>query len=593
MNVELVVVNGSAAGARYAIDQDAVLIGRAPNSHIVLSEPEVGWRHCEIRRQGERFSLTDLRSTLGTYINGKRATERWLEDRDQIGIGKTVLMFRNGAAAEPSGSPATSETAEARPILLAACSAVFLFRALAASMSGEPNLLLQSQILRLVGDLIPASGGVLLLGASLAELQDALGAHPRAEADRFGGFLEPVCEEGAYANEESLVIGVPLYLSGDLAGVLIMQLPPGERPRLATHLETLTAIASLAAIGFEANREVETLRAEKALLEAEIGQASGIVGRSPAIRRLLELIDRLAPRDTTVLITGESGTGKELIARALHDKSVRRERPFIAVNCAALSETLFESELFGHEKGAFTGAVSLKRGRFELAEGGTIFLDEVGELALSLQPKLLRVLQQREFERVGGTHPHPLDIRIIAATNRDLADDVREGRFREDLYHRLNVVTLNSPPLRDHADDILLLASYFLERSAKRCKRQILGISPEASELLVHYSWPGNVRELENAMERAVVLGVSDRVLPEDLPEGLLETGPRDASARYHLSVGHAKREAILEAYAQGNWDYKQAARTLGLHPNYLLRLVRNLGLREELNRLQAGGAAR
>ena len=593
MNVELVVVKGSAAGTRYPIDQDVLLIGRAPNSHIVLSEPEVGWRHTEIRRQGERFSLTDLRSTLGTYINGTRSAERWLEDRDQIGIGKTILMFRNGSAAEPSASAVSPEPAEARPILLAACSAVFLFRALAASMIGEPNFLLQSQILRLVGDLIPASGGVLLLGGSLAELQDALAAHPREEADRFGGVLEPVCEEGAYTNEKTLVIGVPLYLSGDLAGVLIMQLPPAERPRLATHLETLTAISSLAAIGFEANREVETLRAVKALLEAEIGQASGIVGRSPAIRRLLELIDRLAPRDTTVLITGESGTGKELIARALHDKSLRRERPFIAVNCAALSETLFESELFGHEKGAFTGAISLKRGRFELAEGGTIFLDEVGELALSLQAKLLRVLQQREFERVGGTHPHPLDIRIIAATNRDLADDVREGRFREDLYHRLNVVTLNSPPLREHADDILLLANYFLERSAKRCKRQIVGISPEASELLVHYSWPGNVRELENAMERAVVLGVSDRVLPEDLPEGLLETGTRDASARYHLSVGHAKREAILEAYAQGNWDYKQAARTLGLHPNYLLRLVRNLGLREELNRLQAGGAAR
>jgi transcriptional regulator with GAF, ATPase, and Fis domain len=593
MNVELVVVNGSGAGARYPIDQDSVLIGRAPNSNIVLSEPDVGWRHCQIRRQGERVSLTDLRSSLGTYINGIRSTECWLEDRDQIGIGKTVLMFRRGAAPEASVSLAPSEAAEARPILLAACSAVFFFRALAASMSGEPNTLLQSQILRLVGDLIPASGGVLLLGGSLAELQEALAAHPREEAAGYGRVLEAVCEEGAYADAETLVIGVPLYLSGDLAGVLIMQLPHAESPRLATHLETLTAIGSLAAIGFEANREVETLRAEKALLEAEIGQASGIVGRSPAIRRLLELIDRLAPRDTTVLITGESGTGKELIARALHDKSPRRARPFIAVNCAALSETLFESELFGHEKGAFTGAISLKRGRFELAEGGTIFLDEVGELALSLQAKLLRVLQQREFERVGGTHPHPLDIRIIAATNRDLADDVREARFREDLYHRLNVVTLNSPPLREHADDILLLAAYFLERSAKRCKRQVLGISPEASDLMVHYSWPGNVRELENAMERAVVLGVSDRVLPEDLPEGLLETGTRDASARYHLSVGHAKREAILEAYAQGNWDYKQAARTLGLHPNYLLRLVRNLGLREEINRLQAGGAAR
>ena len=315
MNVELVVVSGSAAGARYPIDRDAVLIGRAPNSHIVLSEPDVGWRHCEIRRQGERFSLTDLRSTLGTYINGMRSAEHWLEDRDQIGIGKTVLMFRNGAAAEPSASLASLEAAEARPILLAACSAVFLFRALAASMSGEPNILLQRQILRLVGDLIPASGGILLLGTSLAELQEALAAHPREEASRYERVLEAVCEEGAYADAATLVIGVPLYLSGELAGVLIMQLPPGERPRLATHLETLTAIASLAAVGFEANREVETLRAEKALLEAEIGQASGIVGRSPAIHRLLELIDRLAPRDTTVLITGESGTGKELLAR--------------------------------------------------------------------------------------------------------------------------------------------------------------------------------------------------------------------------------------------------------------------------------------
>jgi transcriptional regulator with GAF, ATPase, and Fis domain len=460
-------------------------------------------------------------------------------------------------------------------------------------MVGEPNILLQRQILRLVADLIPTSGGVLLLGSSLADLQEALAARPPEEEDSFGRVLEPVCEEGAYADAATLLIGVPLYLSGDLAGVLIMRLPSPERPRLAAHLETLTAIASLAAVGFQANREVETLRAEKALLEEEIGQASGIVGRSPAIRRLLELVDRVAPRDTTVLITGESGTGKELIARALHDKSLRHERPFIAVNCAALSETLFESELFGHEKGAFTGAISLKRGRFELAQGGTIFLDEVGELASSLQAKLLRVLQQREFERVGGTHPHPLDIRIIAATNRDLADDVREGRFREDLYHRLNVVTLNSPPLRERAEDVPLLANYFLERSAKRCNRHVLGISPEASGMLVQYSWPGNVRELENAMERAVVLGVSDRVLPEDLPESLVETAPRDASARYHLSVGHAKREAILEAYAQGNWDYKQAARTLGLHPNYLLRLVRNLGLREELNRLHAGGAAR
>jgi Nif-specific regulatory protein len=263
------------------------------------------------------------------------------------------------------------------------------------------------------------------------------------------------------------------------------------------------------------------------------------------------------------------------------------------VNCAALSESLFESELFGHEKGAFTGAISLKKGRFELAEGGTIFLDEVGELASGLQAKLLRVLQQREFERVGGTQPHALDIRVIAATNRDLNADVSEGRFREDLYHRLNVVTLESPPLRDRREDILPLALFFLNRSAERCKRQVVGISPEAQEMLRQYAWPGNVRELENAMERAVVLGLSELVLPEDLPETLLEAAPREAETKYHHSVGQAKREAIVDAYVQGKGDYKIAATLLGLHPNYLLRLVRNLGLRDEINRALANSKQR
>jgi transcriptional regulator with PAS, ATPase and Fis domain len=263
------------------------------------------------------------------------------------------------------------------------------------------------------------------------------------------------------------------------------------------------------------------------------------------------------------------------------------------VNCAALSETLFESELFGHEKGAFTGAVALKRGRFELAQGGTIFLDEVGELASGLQAKLLRVLQQREFERVGGTQAYPLDIRIIAATNRDLAADVAEGRFREDLYHRLNVVALQSPPLRDRKEDIPRLAEFFLRRSAERCKRHVEGLSPEVQHMISQYSWPGNVRELENAMERAVVLGVSEMVLPEDLPETLLEAAPRDTEAKYHHSVGQAKRDAILDAYVQGNGDYKQAAKLLGLHPNYLLRLVRNLELREEINRSLAVAGSR
>jgi transcriptional regulator with GAF, ATPase, and Fis domain/pSer/pThr/pTyr-binding forkhead associated (FHA) protein len=588
MSPELIVVNGPLAGGRYPWVAGDLLIGRAPNAHIVLSDAEVSWRHSQIQQRGDRFLITDLRSSLGTYINGVRSAERWLEDRDQIGIGKTVLMFRTGASEEAieAARPAPCDT---KPVLLAACGLVFLFRALAATVDGAQNHILRTQILRLVYDLVPSEDGFLLFGSSVSELLARI--RKSAAQPEFEALVKRVCEEGAVVEAKLSTIGVPLYLEGNLGGVLLVQVREKEESRLAAHLETLTAVASLASVGFEANHELETLKAENAFFKSQIADSSGIVGNSPSIRRLLELVDRVAPRDTTVLITGESGTGKELIARALHERSPRRERPFIAVNCAALSETLFESELFGHEKGAFTGAISLKRGRFELAQGGTIFLDEVGELAVPLQAKLLRVLQQREFERVGGTQVLSLDIRVVAATNRNLSEDVREGKFREDLYHRLNVVTLASPPLRDRREDVPLLARVFLERSAERCKRHVVGLTPEAEELLCQYSWPGNVRELENAMERAVVLGVSDLVLPEELPETLFEAAPLSAGTRYHSSVTQSKRESILEAYAQGNGDYKIAARILGLHPNYLLRLVRNLGLREEINRQQSSSS--
>src|SRR5207253_4817365 len=250
---------------------------------------------------------------------------------------------------------------------------------------------------------------------------------------------------------------------------------------------------------------------------------SGIVGESPAIVKLLQMIARLAPRDTSVLILGESGTGKELVARALHRQSPRAAKPFAAINCAALTETLLESELFGHEKGAFTGAVAQKKGKLEAAEGGTVFLDEVGELAAPLQAKLLRVLQEREFERVGGTRPIKLDIRLIAATNVDLNEASRTGKFRQDLYYRLNVVSLEVPPLREHPQDIPLLAAYFIARYSEKVNRRVAGISPKARTCLLHYSWPGNVRELENAIERAVVLGSTELILPEDLPDSILE----------------------------------------------------------------------
>jgi DNA-binding NtrC family response regulator len=286
-----------------------------------------------------------------------------------------------------------------------------------------------------------------------------------------------------------------------------------------------------------------------------------------------------------VLIQGESGTGKELAARAIHSKSPRSDKPFVAINCAAIPENLLESELFGHEKGAFTGAQAQRKGKLESANGGVVFLDEIGELAPGLQVKLLRVLQEREFERVGGTKPVRVDIRLIAATNRNLQEEVKAGDFRQDLFYRLNVVSLTMPALRERKEDIPVLARFFVEKHCKRSGAVPKQISREAIACLMNYDWPGNVRELENAIERALVLGESDDILPEDLPEALLERDPAPGvgETKYHDAVRNLKKQLIQEAIEQAKGNFTDAARTLGVHPNYLHRLIRNLDLRGSL----------
>jgi transcriptional regulator with GAF, ATPase, and Fis domain len=251
------------------------------------------------------------------------------------------------------------------------------------------------------------------------------------------------------------------------------------------------------------------------------------------------------------------------------------------------TETLLESELFGHEKGAFTGALAQRKGRLEIADGGTLFLDEIGELSAPLQVKLLRVLQEREFERVGGTRTIKVDIRLLTATNRNLEDLITQGLFRQDLFYRLNVLQLEMPPLRQRQEDILLLAKYFAVRYGEKCNRKIISISSEAQKRLLSYDWPGNVRELENAIERAVVLGTTDSILLEDLPEAILETETRSmpAPTKYHEAVAETKKQIILQAMDQTKSNYTDAAKLLGVHPNYLHRLIRNLNLREHLKR--------
>ena len=307
------------------------------------------------------------------------------------------------------------------------------------------------------------------------------------------------------------------------------------------------------------------------------GDDAGIVGQSPALRRVLDLARSVAPSATTVLITGESGTGKELIARAIHRWSPRAEGPFVAVNCAALPDALLESEIFGHERGAFTGAVAQRRGRFELAHGGTLFLDEIGDLSPATQAKLLRVLQEGTFERLGGTRTLKVDVRIVAATNKDLEQAVKAGRFREDLYYRLNVITLTVPPLRERPEDIPLLAQHFLRRHAQRDARNIEGLTREALDLLAAYDWPGNVRELENVIERGVVLARDPWIGPRDLPEAISRVAPepRAITVPIGMPLDEVEQRLIEETVRHTGGDKTLAAKLLGITSRTIYRKLK------------------
>jgi two-component system response regulator HydG len=312
---------------------------------------------------------------------------------------------------------------------------------------------------------------------------------------------------------------------------------------------------------------IEQNKALKKQLE-DIRAKGQMIGASPSFRRMLTLVEQVADSSATILIQGESGTGKELVARAIHERSGRRAGPFVAVNCAALPETLLESELFGYEKGAFTGAAGRKEGRFELANGGTLFLDEVADLSLVTQPKILRVLQEGEFERLGGTRTIQVDVRIVAATNQDLADMVKDKRFREDLYYRLNVITVRVPPLRERHEDIRVLAQHYLRVYAAKNGRKLDGFSNEALERLESYAWPGNVRELENLIERTVLLARKDRIDAEDLPEEVagVKRPPRDAILELvGTPLADIEQRLLDETLRITGGNKTQAAKLLGI----------------------------
>ncbi len=401
-------------------------------------------------------------------------------------------------------------------------------------------------------------------------------------------FLDRTGSRSEQEKQDISFVCVPIKLGNEVIGALSADHALADQEQLNELVRLFSVIAHMVAqavkLRQQALEEQDRLRAENVRLQEKLKDKfhpSNIIGKSKAMQVVYDLIAQVSQSNTTVLIRGESGTGKELVAHAIHYNSLRANSPFIKVNCAALPESIIESELFGHEKGAFTGAVNLRKGRFELADGGTIFLDEIGDLSLATQVKLLRVLQEKEFERVGGTATIKSNVRVIAATNRDLEELLKEGRFRQDLYYRLNVFPIHVPPLRERGTDILLLANVFAERFSKATHKNIKRISTPAIDMLMSYHWPGNVRELENCIERAVLLSNDEVIHGHHLPP-TLQTA--EASGTVHrgtlpATLDAVERELIVEALKNSRGNKAKAARSLGISERLMGLRVKKHGI--------------
>ncbi|MCB9824436.1 MAG: sigma 54-interacting transcriptional regulator [Planctomycetes bacterium] len=618
----LEVLAGATDPATFVLRDDGlergVLLGRSRDADVRILSETASRRHARIKTDGGRTMLEDLGSSNGTLLNGEPvARPAALFDGDVIAIGEVQIRYRASDDADRATAVAAAETPDAveasvDPQLAdparqagdpdAARRLRLVCRAAAAAAEASTPDEIAERLLEEIALAMAPDRATVSLFTPPDTLEVLAGRPARARPPRSRTIRQRVLERGEAvllrdAHDAEETGDKPSLVRGRFRSTLTAPLTAGDRPfgMIAVEHEEagaygpgdLEALAAVAALAGMALRNLRTLGAARAAARASLllTELPDLIGTSAAMEAVRERVRRIAPADSAVVILGETGTGKELVARHLHAASPRAARPFVALNCAAIVEGLLESELFGHEQGAFTGATERREGRIAEAADGTLFLDEIGDMPLPMQAKLLRVLAERTFTRVGGSEPLSVRCRVIAATHRDLPGRVKEGSFREDLWYRLAVVTIDLPPLRSRTGDVAVLAEALLEAAAARVGRRVPRLTPAALARLEAHAWPGNVRELGNALERALVLLDGDEIGPGDLPADVGHASPTvdDAKSTAHLptdfSLAAAEARAVAAALRAAGGRKGEAARLLGVSWPTLNRKLRAYGL--------------
>jgi DNA-binding NtrC family response regulator len=552
----LVVIEGPDAGREIELRMRGGKLGRGDDCEYKLTDPTVSRNHGSIEMRDGALTFVAEKRTL---INGAEATLHRLESGDEIVIGATKLAYlpEEGVAITRQASNVTMEVSSRQLLALTGrddrarrhlAAIAQLGDRLRAEAAAGRDAVARAACDAARTALEAQRAFVLSAGKRPTPVAASIGSGESSQLQLSGDLVDKVTNQRQVVTGESggrALIAAPVHGGADEV-VAILWIDRKGAPYEEADSLAAGCIAHLTGAAWVGADTREQLSRRADALEERLADGD-FVGKSAAAQRVTDFVNRVGPSDATILLGGESGSGKEMVARAIHRASRRSKGPCVAVNCAALTESLIESELFGHEKGAFTGATEKKAGRFEMADRGTLFLDEVGELPLGLQTKFLRVLEERRFERVGGQKAIEVDVRVVAATNRDLQEMVKRGQFREDLYYRLSVIHIEVPPLRERLDDVPLLAEHFLARFRHQAARRISGFAQDAIAAMTRYSWPGNVRELRNAIERAIVLGDRDQIIAQDLPPQVLAQGslPRARNSPPTPPLGSAISTAV------------------------------------------------